>query len=218
MSPDRPMTEQLMSEDSVALPWPQHGPRPIHTHITRPVVQQLVKAGAHTVLDLGCGNGWFTGALERCGFDVIGVDRDETGLGIGRQHHPGLGLQRLDVMEPLPAGLAGRFDAVVAIDLIDHVPRPRKLIETAIAALRPGGLLAITSTYHGYAKNLVLALGGRFDARWDPLRDHGPMKHFSRATLTSLLGEFELHEVQFETVGRIPMFARAMLISAKTSL
>ena len=170
------------------------------------------------MLDLGCGNGWFTGALDRCGFDVTGVDLNEAGLRLARQHHPGLRLVQMDVMGPLDPSLTMRFDAVVAIDLIDHVPLPRKLIEVALAALKPGGMLAVTSPFHGYAKNLALALGGRFDSRWDPLLDHGRMKYFSRSTLTSLLSEFDLHDLHFETVGRIPMFARSMLISATTSL
>lgn len=210
------MIEQVMSEPGEGPQRPRHGPRAIHTHITRPVVQQLVNAKAHTVLDLGCGNGWFTGALDRCGFDVTGVDNDEVVLGLARQFQPTLNLRQMDVMKPLDPTLAMRFDAVVAIDLIDHVQMPRKMIETALAALKPGGLLAITSPFHGYVKNLLLALGGRFDSRWDPLLDHGRMKFFSRATLTALLTEFDLRDLHFETIGRIPTFARSMLISVKT--
>lgn len=210
------MIEQVMSEPGEGPQRPRHGPRAIHTHITRPVVQQLVNAKAHTVLDLGCGNGWFTGALDRCGFDVTGVDNDEVVLRLARQFQPTLNLRQMDVMKPLDPTLAMRFDAVVAIDLIDHVQMPRKMIETALAALKPGGLLAITSPFHGYVKNLLLALGGRFDSRWDPLLDHGRMKFFSRATLTALLTEFDLRDLHFETIGRIPIFARSMLISVKT--
>ena len=210
------MIEQVMSEPGEGPQRPRYGPRAIHTHITRPVVQQLVNAKAHSVLDLGCGNGWFTGALDRCGFDVTGVDNDEVVLRLARQFQPTLNLRQMDVMKPLDPNLAMRFDAVVAIDLIDHVQMPRKMIETALAALKPGGLLAITSPFHGYVKNLLLALGGRFDSRWDPLLDHGRMKFFSRATLTALLTEFDLRDLHFETIGRIPTFARSMLMSVKT--
>lgn len=209
------MTDQLRTESGVGHSWLHHGPRAIHTHITRPVVQQLVKAEAHTVLDLGCGNGWFTGALDRCGFEVTGIDHSEAGLHLARQHHPSLRLHQMDAMGPVDPGLMRRFDAVVAIDVIDHVPLPRRLVVAALAMLKPGGVLVITSTFHGYSKNLVLALAGRFDSRWESMLDHGRMKFFSRSTLTALLSEFELHDLHFETVGRIPIFARSMLISAK---
>lgn len=220
MSADRAMAADLLHD--AALPTTDSGvddgPRSIHAHVTRPIVEQLVHAAAHTVLDLGCGNGWFTQALARCGFDVLGVDHNEAVLRLARQQHPMVCFQQMDVTRALEPGLAQRFDAVVAIDLIDHLPLPRKLIETALVALKPGGLLIVTSSYYGYAKNLALALTGRFDARWDPLLDDGRVKFFSRATLTALLSEFELRELHFQTVGRIPMFARAMLISAKAPL
>jgi len=218
LKPDRPLIERLQMETGSSHVAQQPRPRRIHAHVTRPIVQQLVKAEAHHVLDLGCGDGWFTAALDRCGFAVTGVDHSETRLHIAKQHYANLAFHRVDAMQPLDPSLARRFDAVVAIDVIDHVPLPRKLIEAALAALKPGGLLIVTTNFHGYTKNLALALAGRFDSRWDPLLDDGQVKFFSRATLMSLLAEFELQDLHFETAGRIPMFARAMLISAKVPI
>jgi 2-polyprenyl-6-hydroxyphenyl methylase/3-demethylubiquinone-9 3-methyltransferase len=215
MSVDRPMPRQLMPDAVSAFSHLDEGPRRIHAHVTRPIVQQLTQAGAHHVLDLGCGNGWFTGALARCGFDVVGVDRDEAALSLARQGHPSVQFLEMDVTQPLSLGLTKRFDAVVAIDLVDHLPLPRRMLHTALAALKPGGILVVTTAYYGYAKNLALAATGRFDARWDPLLDEGRVKFFSRATLTALLTEFDLQELHFETIGRVPMFARSMLMSGK---
>ena len=216
MSSDRPLTEQLWAASDDEDGWPLHGPRSIHAHLTRPIVQQLVKAKAHSVLDLGCGNGWFSGALDRCGFEVTGVDHSAAGLHEARQLYPTVRFQHMDATQPPDATMTLGFDAVVAIDLIDHVAQPRRLIETAIATLKPGGLLLMASPFHGYAKNLALALTDRFDLRWDALLDHGRVKFFSRATLVSLVSEFDLRELHFETVGRIPMFARSMLVAALT--
>ena len=216
MSPDRPLTEQLWSHEESDDRWPFHGPRDIHAHLTRPVVQQLVKADAHRVLDLGCGNGWFSGALDRCGFDVTGIDLDADRLREARQKYPSVRFQHLDVTHAPDPALTRSFDAVVAIDLIDHVTKPRNLIATAIAALRPGGLLVLSSPFHGYAKNLALALTGRFDLRWQAVDDNGRLRFFSHRTLMSLMSEFDFSDLHFETVGRIPMFARAMLVAART--
>jgi SAM-dependent methyltransferase len=214
MSPDRPLTDSLrrasMAPTAQGLP----APRSIHDHVMRPIVQRLNQAGAHRVLELGCGDGWFTGALDRCGFEAVGADRDATRLDLARRQFPHLRFEQLDAMQPLAPGRLPRFDAVVAIDLIDHVPSPRKFIVTALQSLAPGGALVLTLPYYGYAKNVALALTGRFDQRWDPLLEDGRLKFFSRATLTALLSEFELDELRFETIGRIPPLARAMMISA----
>ena len=217
--------DQVASAGAVPVPaWPDtdsgfhDGPRSIHAHVTRPIVEQLAKAGAHTVLDLGCGNGWFTQSLVRCGFEVLGVDHNEAILRQAQQQRPSVRFQVMDVMQGLEPGLSERFDAVVAIDLIDHVTLPRRMIATALAALKPGGLLVVTCAYYGYAKNLALALTGRFDSRWDPLLDDGRVKFFSRDTLTALISEFELQDLHFQTVGRIPMFARSMLVAVQKPL
>ena len=190
-------------------------PRAIHAHLTRPVLRLLGTAGAHTILDLGCGSGWLASALDRCGFRVTGGDRDETALQRARRHRPEMEFVQLDVELPPHPALLRRFDAVVAIDLLDHLPRPGAAIATALAALKPGGLFIASVPHHGYAKNLVLAVGGRLDARWEAAVDGGRLKHFSRETLHALLRDRGLQTVQVQPIGRVPMFARAMLAAGR---
>jgi len=213
MSPDRPMTELLRRQPAIDFDALDSGPRSIHAHVMRPIVRQLNQAEAHTVLDLGCGNGWFTHALERCGFEAVGVDLDNDKLAAARLLYPQMRFESVDATRSSDSRFTNRFDAVVAIDVIDHVAAPRKLIESALDALKPGGLLVVTAPYYGYVKNVALALTGRFDSRWDPLMDNGRIKFFSRATLTALLAEHALSNLHFETVGRVPMLARAMVLS-----
>ena len=214
MSPDRVLTDRLITDADGAERWPFHGPRSIHAHITRPVVQQLVAADAHRVLDLGCGNGWFSGALERCGFDMTGLDDNADRLREARDRYADVRFVVHDATSREPAPWSQPFDAVVSIDVIDHVARPRRFLETALDALKPGGLLVVTTTYHGYAKNLALALTGRFDRRWEVNAEGGRLRFYSPDTLRALVGEFALDDVHLETIGRIPMFARSLLFAA----
>jgi 2-polyprenyl-3-methyl-5-hydroxy-6-metoxy-1,4-benzoquinol methylase len=202
-------------DDPGGLVWAHEGPREIHSYLTQPIVTELSAAGAHSVLEFGCGNGWFSAGLHNCGFDVTGVDQSESGLRLATRRYPDLSFLRQDVMHALHPGLVGRFDAVVSIDLIDHLPLPRRLVQAALLALKPGGLLIVTSAYHGYVKNLALALTGRLDSHLDPLRDHGRVKFFSRASLLALLAEFGLEDVRFQSVGSFPLLARGMLASAR---
>jgi 2-polyprenyl-6-hydroxyphenyl methylase/3-demethylubiquinone-9 3-methyltransferase len=216
MSPDRPLTDRLRQAARPMTTLDLPAPRSIHDHVMRPIVERLNEANAHRVLEMGCGDGWFTGALDRCGFEAMGADRDAPRLAVARRQFPHLRFEQLDAMQPIAPGRLPRFHAVVAIDLIDHLPSPRKFIASALQMLEPAGLLVLTLPYYGYAKNVALALTGRFDRRWDPLLEDGRMKFFSRATLTGLLSEFDLVDLRFETIGRIPPLARAMMISATT--
>ena len=187
------------------------GPSAVHGHVTRPVVTALDRFDARAVLDLGCGNGWFTEALARCGFETLGVDINEPAIALARRSHPGIPFLPFDATQTPPAELAGRFDAVVAIDVVDHVAQPRRLLHQAAACLRPGGLLLVTVPYHGYWKNLGVALSGRFDLRWQALEDSGRLKFYSPPTLAALLRDSGFGQVGIERVGRIPALARSMV-------
>jgi len=193
--------------------WDGSAPAPSHTYLLGPVLARLSAAGARKVLDLGCGNGAFAAALAHRGFDVTGLDQSASGIEAARYSYPGVPFVRGDVCEPLPAEHAGRFDAVVAVEVIEHLLLPRRLMEAALSALRPGGLLVVTTPYHGYLKNLALALSNGFDAHWHPLRDFGHVKFFSRRTLLALLGECGLRALQFSTAGRFPPLAKSMVVS-----
>jgi 2-polyprenyl-6-hydroxyphenyl methylase/3-demethylubiquinone-9 3-methyltransferase len=193
--------------------WRTDGPAGIHGHMARPVVVQLDRCRARSVLDLGCGNGWLTAALARCGFEVTGLDRSVSGIEIARSTHPELPFVLADALEPLAADLHGRFDAVLAVEIVDHVPQPHLLLHNAIQALRPGGMLVVTTPFHGYFKDLGLALSGRFDRRWGALEDHGRLKFYSRRTLTALVADCGYVDIEFQTIGRLPPIARSMIVT-----
>jgi len=99
------------------------------------------------------------------------------------------------------------------VEVIEHLLLPRRLVEAALSALRPGGLVVLTTPYHGYLKNLALALSNGFDAHWHPLRDFGHVKFFSRHTLLALLEEYGLRALRFSTAGRVPLLAKSMIVS-----
>jgi 2-polyprenyl-3-methyl-5-hydroxy-6-metoxy-1,4-benzoquinol methylase len=185
-----------------------------HNYLARPTVKALRELGARAVLDLGCGNGSFSGLLQSQGFQVTGCDASASGIALARQGHPAIDFFEHDIAHPLPSGFAGPYDAVVSLEVVEHLIQPRHLIATAYGALRPGGVLVLSTPYHGYWKNLALALTNKFDAHWHPLRDFGHVKFFSRETLEQLVCEAGFSVKDFVRVGRIPAFACSMILVA----
>jgi 2-polyprenyl-6-hydroxyphenyl methylase/3-demethylubiquinone-9 3-methyltransferase len=81
--------------------------------------------------------------------------------------------------------------------------------------LDPGGLAIVSTPYHGYFKNLAMAITGKLDAHFTALWDHGHIKFWSMKTLCSLFSEAGFLETRFLRVGRIPIIAKAMIAVAR---
>jgi 2-polyprenyl-6-hydroxyphenyl methylase/3-demethylubiquinone-9 3-methyltransferase len=208
------MSTQVHS--TLAMEWHDDAPTHAQPYLEPVIVAWLREAGARRVLDVGCGNGALTAALARAGFQMTGIDASETGIGIASRRSAGPEFLRLDVEAPLPARFHSSFDAVVAAEVIEHLPTPGLLCARAVEALGPGGRLIVTTPYHGYLKNLAIALTGGFDRHWEPTRDGGHIKFFSRKTLTALLEAGGFHETRFARVGRVPPLAKSMIVEARS--
>ena len=167
------------------------------------------------MLDLGCGNGTFTARIAAAGHDVVGIDASASGIRIASRLVPGGTFLEAALEHPLPESLWGQFDAVTAVEVIEHLPMPGVLCARAREALRPDGQLIVTTPYHGYLKNLALAVAGRLDGHYQPWRDGGHIKFFSRATVTDLIRREGFVVTGFVRVGRVPPLAKSMVVESR---
>jgi 2-polyprenyl-3-methyl-5-hydroxy-6-metoxy-1,4-benzoquinol methylase len=204
-------SEQLSADEFV---WDESGSADFHRRVLPLLVNVLRERGCQKILDIGCGNGALTGALMQRGFQIVGIDGSQSGIEIARARWPSIHFETVDICQPLPENFHSQFDAVVSVEVIEHLLLPRHLINNSLLAMRPGGSLILTTPYHGYLKNLAIAVLNGFDTHWHPLRDFGHIKFFSERTLGILLKEFPLTDVRFATVGRIPLLAHSMFVTA----
>jgi len=160
--------------------------------------------------DLGCGNGSVGAELAALGWDITGVDPSVEGIKEAQQHHPDLKLFTGSAYDDL-AGEYGRFQVVISLEVVEHVFSPRDYAATLFDLVEPGGTAIVSTPYHGYAKNLALAVTGKMDAHFTALWDFGHIKFWSIKTLTELLEEAGFDEIRFHRVGRIPMLAKSMI-------
>ena len=207
-------TDRHLSNATQEFVWEDTEVPEAHSYLVSPTVKVLREVGARSVLDMGCGNGSFSALLQSQKFEVVGCDASASGISLARQAHPTIDFVEYEISNPLPASFAGAYDAVVSLEVVEHLMQPRYLVSRAYSALHPGGALILSTPYHGYWKNLGLALTNKFDAHWHPLRDFGHVKFFSRETLSQLVGEAGFSVRDFMRVGRIPAFACSMILVA----
>ena len=186
-------------------------------YLVDPVVALVRASGARRVLDLGCGNGHLCRRLRAEGFDVVGMEPDAEGAAQARRLAPGLRVHALGV-DHAPADLLANeapFDLVVSTEVVEHLYAPRRLPRFAAAVLVPRGQLLLTTPYHGYWKNLAIALAGRWDHHHTALWEGGHIKFFSRATLGRLLDEEGFDVTGFQGVGRLPGLWKSMIVAGR---
>jgi 2-polyprenyl-3-methyl-5-hydroxy-6-metoxy-1,4-benzoquinol methylase len=186
-------------------------------YITPTILSILNGLGARRVLDLGSGNGALCGVLAARGFDVAGVENDREGVLVAQRAHPNGRFYNFGVQDDPGKLLAAeaQFDAVVSTEVIEHLFSPHLLPRFAHAVLAEGGHLVVTTPYHGYLKNLALAVLGKWDFHHDPLWHGGHVKFWSRATLSRLLAENGFEVVAFSGVGRLPYLWKSMALVAR---
>lgn len=184
-------------------------------YLTPHILAACKRLSAKRILDLGCGNGALCAALASAGFEVVGCDPSEDGIGFAQRAHPDIRFYQLGVYDDPTAIDGGSFDAVVSTEVIEHLFLPRSLPRFAAAVLRSGGHLILTTPYHGYLKNLAMAVSDKLDSHFSVLWDGGHIKFWSRATLSRLLSEEGFSVTDFIGAGRLPYLWKSMILVGK---
>ena len=187
---------------------------PAHTHgyLWGPVMKQIDASSAKRIFDLGCGNGAFARHLNSLGYQANGVDPSEEGIARAKCADPSLQVAVGNAYDPL-AEIYGTFPLIVSLEVVEHVYFPRKFAQCVADLLEPGGLAIISTPYHGYLKNLALAVTGSMDAHFTALWEHGHIKFWSVNTLACLFAEKGLIHEKTLRVGRIPALAKSMILT-----
>jgi 2-polyprenyl-6-hydroxyphenyl methylase / 3-demethylubiquinone-9 3-methyltransferase len=126
------------------------------------------------ILDIGCGGGLIAEPMARLGAAVTGIDAAEANIAVARAHARGADLRidyRLASAEELAAA-GERFDAVLALEVVEHVADLDVFLKAAVTLVRPGGAF-IASTLNRTPKSLLFAIvGAEYVMRWLPRGTH----------------------------------------------
>lgn len=90
------------------------------------------------LLDVGCGSGYLLQRMLKRGWDALGVDPYPRGRAIREP------LRSRVVSGSLDAVSGAEFDAVTAIEVVEHIPDYPDFLKGMVELLRPGGMLMVT--------------------------------------------------------------------------
>jgi 2-polyprenyl-6-hydroxyphenyl methylase/3-demethylubiquinone-9 3-methyltransferase len=132
----------LRAENAVRVPW---------------IIEEIGKN--KTVLDIGCGAGILTNALAQTGHSVHGVDLSASSLEIAKRKDETKKVSyQVANAYSLPYG-DQTFDVVCAMDVLEHVEEPQRLISEASRVLKPNGLFFFHTFNRNFLSYLLIIKG-----------------------------------------------------------
>lgn len=196
----------------------QEGKTPAHDYLY-PTFRSLMGNNKEIrILDVGCGNGYIANKLISEGFNVYGIDASTQGINeANKANIDRFFIQDISSKE-LPKELKDiKFDTIISTEVIEHLYDPRGYVDFCknILLKNGGGELIISTPYHGYLKNLVMAITGKLDNHFTVLWDGGHIKFWSKKTLIKLLEEYGFKSFVFKGSGRLPYLWKSMFIKGR---
>ncbi|MGB0411508.1 MAG: bifunctional 2-polyprenyl-6-hydroxyphenol methylase/3-demethylubiquinol 3-O-methyltransferase UbiG [Pikeienuella sp.] len=126
------------------------------------------------IADVGCGGGLASEPLARLGATMTGFDAAEGNIRAAAAHAEMVGLSIDYRAEPAEAAAQRGevFDAVVALEVIEHVADRRAFLTALRDIVKPGGVVVL-STLNRSAKSYAMAIvGAERIMRWLPVGTH----------------------------------------------
>lgn len=145
-----------------------------------------------SILDIGCGGGLACEPLARLGADITGIDADPVAIDIAREHAAQMGLD-VTYKNDSAENLKGPFDAVLALEIIEHVSDTAAFVNHCARLLKPGGIV-IFSTLNRTAKSYALGIvAAEYVLRWVPRGTHSWQKFLKPSELAALCRDAGIH-------------------------
>jgi 2-polyprenyl-6-hydroxyphenyl methylase/3-demethylubiquinone-9 3-methyltransferase len=127
-----------------------------------------------TLLDIGCGGGILAESMAALGARVTGIDVAGKNVRVASMHAEDGGLD-IDYRHAAAEDLAAAgetFDAVLNMEVVEHVERLPDFLASCGALVRPGGVMAVATINRTLAALLVAIFGAEYVLGWLPKGTH----------------------------------------------
>lgn len=126
------------------------------------------------LLDIGCGGGLLCEPFSEMGFEVTGIDAVAKNIGTAEAHSQKSGVP-VSYRVAMPEDLVNEgqvFDAVLTMEIVEHVADVDLFWQTVSQLVRPGGAMA-SATLNRTLRSLALAkFAAEYVLRWLPPGTH----------------------------------------------
>jgi 2-polyprenyl-6-hydroxyphenyl methylase/3-demethylubiquinone-9 3-methyltransferase len=158
------------------------------------------------VLDVGCGGGLISEPLCRLGASVTGIDPSPENIKVAKEHANNF-LLDVQYNSCLIEHLDDRktYDAVLSLEVLEHVPNPEQFVRTCFEKVSPGGILILSTlnrTLQSYLKGIIAA---EYVLKWVPKGTHNWSQFLKPSELHQFLKKTGCSDVSFQGISFSPL-------------
>jgi 2-polyprenyl-3-methyl-5-hydroxy-6-metoxy-1,4-benzoquinol methylase len=173
----------------------------LHSDIFEFIKPFLVKS--MQILDFGCGQGAFSQRLIDAGMMVDACDIDTDQIIAPVQNKYRLDLNTADISK----SITKKYDAVVAVEIIEHLHNPWKYLNDCISVLKDDGIIVLsTPNISAFPSRLRFFMRGSLIAYEKTDLAHGHITPLSFVQLENMFDHFKLDILKKGNAGPIPIF------------
>ena len=143
------------------------------------------------ILDLGCGGGILSETLSNFGAKVIGIDASEKTIQIAQAHALKVNSKVMYMCttaeELLESKKFREFDVITCLEMLEHVPKPSKIVETCSTLLKDEGDIYFSTINRNPRSYLFAVIGAEYILNLLPRGTHDYSKFIKPSELTGWL-------------------------------
>ncbi len=156
---------------------PQSEFKPLHAinPLRLNYIDRISPLSGKAVLDVGCGGGILSEAMASRGASVTGIDLSDKSLKVAQLHALETGVTvtyRNIPVEELARELPKSYDIITCMEMLEHVPSPKSIVQACADLLRPNGHIYFSTINRNPKSYLLAIIGAEYLLRLLPRGTH----------------------------------------------
>lgn len=142
------------------------------------------------VIDIGCGGGILSEALVNKGANVTGLDMVEASLEVAKLHTLESKVDVnyvLSTAEDWASKHAQTYDVVCCLEMLEHVPEPKSVIQACAELVKPGGFVVFSTLNRNVKSYLMAIMAAEYILGMVPKGTHDHSKFIKPAELIKMI-------------------------------